>query len=37
MHASRLHQDPAAGRASNVDGGGADADDEAERQAPSLV
>jgi DNA-binding NtrC family response regulator len=36
MHANRLHQDVAAGRAANA-GGGADADDEAERKAPSLV
>jgi DNA-binding NtrC family response regulator len=36
MHANRLHQDVAAGRASNA-GGGADADGEAERRAPSLV
>ncbi|WP_341319038.1 sigma-54 dependent transcriptional regulator [Paraburkholderia sp. IMGN_8] len=36
MHANRLHQDQPAGRASSANGG-ADADGEAERQAPSLV
>jgi DNA-binding NtrC family response regulator len=35
MHTNRLHQEPAAARALNA--GGADTDDEAERQAPSLV
>jgi DNA-binding NtrC family response regulator len=36
MHANRLHQEPAAGRASNATGG-PDADDEAERQTSSVA
>ena len=36
MHANRLHQEPAVGRAPNANGG-TDADEEAERQAPYLV
>jgi DNA-binding NtrC family response regulator len=35
MHTNRLHQEPAAGRVANA--GGADADDETERQASSLA
>jgi hypothetical protein len=36
MHANRLHQEPAGGRASNPNGG-TDAGDEGQRQAPSLA
>ena len=37
MHANRLHQEPAPASRTSNGSGGADSDDEAERQTPSMV